>query len=130
MHLSTNFVVLALLAQGLSTFALPVVSTLLSTLWQELNYRLPIPRQDVADETSLTSREPELDVRDFELDLDARFLVDDLDSQTLDARDWEDIIDTIDLRSLSEEDIAALEARGLNIKGISKVSRQPQRPQY
>ncbi|KAJ2926864.1 hypothetical protein H1R20_g10227, partial [Candolleomyces eurysporus] len=103
MHLSTNFVLLGLLAQGWTAFSLPV---------------------DVTDETSLISRDvepdaPEFQARDF--GLDARFL-DDIDAGTLDARDWEDIIDSIDLRSISEEELAALEARGLKIGGIAKSS--------
>jgi hypothetical protein len=83
--------------------------------------------QDVTDETSLISRGVELDAPEFEardFELDARFL-DDIDAGTLDARDWEDIIDSIDLRSISEEDLVALEARGFKIGGIAKVSNFP-----
>ena len=81
----------------------------------------------MTDETSLLSRGVEADTTEFDardFGLDARFL-DDVDAGILDARDWEDIIDSIDSRSISEEDLAALEARGFKIGGIAKVSKFP-----
>lgn len=61
--------------------------------------------------------EPEIEARDF--DLDARF-IEDFEADAVDARDWEDILGSIDLRSLSEEDLIALNSRGIG--GILKVS--------
>ena len=82
----------------------------------------------MTDETSLVSRGVEVDTTEFDardFGLDARFLDDVDDAGTLDARGWEDIIDSIDSRSISEEDLAALEARGFKIGGIAKVSKFP-----
>ncbi|KAF6751366.1 hypothetical protein DFP72DRAFT_1137963 [Ephemerocybe angulata] len=106
MRVTSNVVLLALMSQGLSTLALPV------------NY---------GETSDLATREAEeVEARDLDFELEARFI----EEMELDARDLDELtefleargLDELDLRSLSEEDILELEARGLldTVTGYAK----------